>query len=110
MWAVETCARAKGALGKQGRKVDGGSLERSSDGNQSIDSVGNDYTGCRRAGKLLAAEIRVSFDLVYAMLAALQRGVKGGMAQQNKRWPNAYFADLGLFTMYEAHQLACQSR
>ena len=37
-----------------------------------------------------------------AMLAALQRGVKGGK--------NAYFADLGLFTMSEVHKLARQSR
>ena len=36
-----------------------------------------------------------------AMLAALQIGVKGG---------NAFFANLGLFTMAEAHQLARQSR
>lgn len=38
-----------------------------------------------------------------AMLAALKYGVKGGKC-------NAFFADLGLFTMYEAHQLARQSR
>jgi RNA-directed DNA polymerase len=43
-----------------------------------------------------------------AMLAALQTGVKGG--KWHKQWPNAFFADLGLFTMYEAHQLARQSR
>jgi hypothetical protein len=36
-----------------------------------------------------------------AMLAALEIGVKGG---------NAFFADLGLFTMSEAHRLARQSR
>ena len=28
----------------------------------------------------------------------------------HKRWPNAFFADLGLFTMCEAHQSARQSR
>lgn len=28
----------------------------------------------------------------------------------HRRWPNAYFANLGLFTLYEAHCLASQSR
>jgi RNA-directed DNA polymerase len=28
----------------------------------------------------------------------------------HKRWPNVYFAKLGLFTMSEAHALACRSR
>lgn len=28
----------------------------------------------------------------------------------HKRWPNAYFANLGLFTMTQAHQVASQSR
>jgi RNA-directed DNA polymerase len=28
----------------------------------------------------------------------------------HKRWPNAFFAEHGLFTMFEAHVLACQSR
>jgi hypothetical protein len=41
-----------------------------------------------------------------AMLAALQRGVKGG----NWQWPNSFFARLGLFTMSDAHRLARQSR
>ena len=35
------------------------------------------------------------------MLAALENGVKGG---------KAFFADLGLFTMTEAHALASRSR
>jgi hypothetical protein len=40
------------------------------------------------------------------MLAALGNGVKG-----NKWfWPNAYFAQLGLFTMTQAQKLASQSR
>jgi RNA-directed DNA polymerase len=30
--------------------------------------------------------------------------------RDHKQWPNAFFADLGLFTMSEAHQLARQSR
>ena len=38
-----------------------------------------------------------------AMLAALERGVKGGKK-------NAFFAELGLFTMSEALALARQSR
>ena len=42
-----------------------------------------------------------------AMLAALQTGVKGGKWH---KWPNAFFANLGLFTMSEAHRLARQSR
>ena len=39
------------------------------------------------------------------MLAALGNGVKGNIW----RWPNAYFANLGLFTMASA-QRASQSR
>jgi RNA-directed DNA polymerase len=35
---------------------------------------------------------------------------QGRCLRDHKQWPNAFFADLGLFTMYEAHQLACQSR
>jgi RNA-directed DNA polymerase len=35
---------------------------------------------------------------------------RGHCLNDHKQWPNAYFADLGLFTMYEAHQLARQSR
>ena len=44
------------------------------------------------------------------MLAALDNGVKGGQWFSLKRWPKAYFAELGLFTMTEAHTLASQSR
>ena len=42
IWTVGTCVRAKGALGKWGRKVDSRRLERNRDGNRSIVSVGND--------------------------------------------------------------------
>lgn len=35
---------------------------------------------------------------------------QGRCLRDHKQWPNALFADLGLFTMYEAHQSACQSR
>jgi len=35
---------------------------------------------------------------------------QGRCLRDHKQWPNAYFADLGLFTMAEAHQSACQSR
>ena len=38
------------------------------------------------------------------MLAALENGVKGG------KWKNAYFAERGLFSLHDAHVLACQSR
>ena len=48
------------------------------------------------------------------MLAALVNGVVGGKWYSSKadhcRWPNAFFAGYGLFTMTEAHALACQSR
>jgi hypothetical protein len=37
------------------------------------------------------------------MLAALEQGVKGG------KWPNAYFARHGLFSLATAHAEACQS-
>jgi RNA-directed DNA polymerase len=35
---------------------------------------------------------------------------QGRCLNDHTQWPNAFFADLGLFTMYEAHQSACQSR
>jgi len=35
---------------------------------------------------------------------------QGRCRQDHKQWPNAFFADLGLFTMSAAHQLARQSR
>jgi len=35
---------------------------------------------------------------------------QGRCLRDHTAWPNAFFADLGLFTMYEAHQSACQSR
>jgi RNA-directed DNA polymerase len=34
----------------------------------------------------------------------------GRCRRDNKRWPNAFFAKHGLFTMTEAHAAACQSR
>ena len=46
--------------------------------------------------------------------AILRKRIKRpGMGQcqaDHKRWPNAYFANLGLFTMTQAHQVASQSR
>ena len=41
------------------------------------------------------------------MLAALGNGVRGGKWHS---WPNAFFAEHGLFTLHEAHVLASQSR
>jgi len=35
---------------------------------------------------------------------------QGRCLHDHKQWPNAFFADLGLFTMSEAHKLARQSR
>ena len=35
---------------------------------------------------------------------------QGRCPRDHSRWPNAFFADLGLFTMSEAHDLARQSR
>ncbi|MCF6150123.1 MAG: group II intron reverse transcriptase/maturase [Candidatus Kuenenia sp.] len=38
-------------------------------------------------------------------------GGKGrGRGADHQRWPNVYFANLGLFTLTTAHALACQSR
>ncbi len=42
-----------------------------------------------------------------------QRGQSRGTGRcldDHKRWPNSFFAKFGLFTMKEAHVLACQSR
>ena len=47
------------------------------------------------------------------MLAALGNGVRGGRWHSlidHTRWPNAFFAKQGLFTMTEAYVLASQSR
>lgn len=38
------------------------------------------------------------------------RPSQGRCLNDHKQWPNSFFADLGLFTMSEAHQLARQSR
>ena len=35
---------------------------------------------------------------------------RGRCFNDHKQWPNSFFADLGLFTLYEAHHLARQSR
>src|SRR5271166_4251194 len=35
---------------------------------------------------------------------------QGRCQRDHQQWPNAFFADLGLFTMSEAHRLARQSR
>ena len=34
----------------------------------------------------------------------------GRCLSDHKRWPNAFFAELGLFTLTEAHASASQSR
>lgn len=40
-----------------------------------------------------------------------RHGRKGrGRGADHQRWPNAYFASLGLFTLSTAHALVCQSR
>jgi RNA-directed DNA polymerase len=39
-----------------------------------------------------------------------KRPGQGCTLSDHMRWPNVYFADLGLFTMTEAHRLACRSR
>ena len=41
------------------------------------------------------------------LLAALQKGVKGGKGHH--RWRNAFFAKHGLYSLKAAHTLACQS-
>lgn len=46
------------------------------------------------------------------MLTALENGVKGGKWYDHLKWPNAFFANQGLFTMEtaRAHEIACRSR
>jgi RNA-directed DNA polymerase len=39
-----------------------------------------------------------------------RRPGQGRCLNDHKQWPNAFFTDLGLFTMSEAHHLARQSR
>ena len=46
------------------------------------------------------------------MLTALENGVKGGKwfsLIDHQRWPNAFFAELGLFSLERAHLSVCQS-
>ncbi len=46
------------------------------------------------------------------MLTALIKGVKGGKwfsLADHQRWPNAFFAEHGLFSLTAAHAAACQS-
>ncbi|WP_407656563.1 group II intron maturase-specific domain-containing protein [Methyloglobulus morosus] len=52
---------------------------------------------------------------VHRRLRAMLRRQKhrpgqGRCLNDHKQWPNAFFADLGLFTMSNAHRLARQSR
>ena len=45
-----------------------------------------------------------------AMLRRQQhRPGQGRCLRDHTQWPNAFFADLGLFTMSEVHRLACRS-
>jgi len=39
-----------------------------------------------------------------------KRPGSGRTGRDHRHWPNAFFAELGLFTMHKAHILACQSR
>jgi RNA-directed DNA polymerase len=41
---------------------------------------------------------------------AHQEGRHGHSQQDHRRWPNAFFAEYGLFTMSAAHARASQSR
>ena len=42
------------------------------------------------------------------MLTALEQGVKGGRWFSHQRWPNAFFADQGLYSLKRAHEIASQ--
>ena len=44
------------------------------------------------------------------MRRRFHRPGQGHNQRDHKQWPNAFFADLGLFTMHEAHRSARQSR
>ena len=60
----------------------------------------------RRAGELMRQWGWVELSIwTERMLAALETGVKGG----KWRWPNAFFAEHGLYSLKAAHALACQS-
>ena len=45
------------------------------------------------------------------MLTALEKGVKGGkwFSVIHQRWPNAFFAEHGLFSFVAAHVEVCRS-
>ena len=74
---------------------------------QKTDGAGTDLTKTPRVA-LTWAERSVWTP---QMLAALQRGVKGGKRAigDHHRWPNAYFEKFGLFSLTTAHAQACQS-
>ena len=44
-----------------------------------------------------------------SILRKRHRGKGRGRGRDHQRWPNAYFAGLGLFSLTAAHRLACQS-
>jgi RNA-directed DNA polymerase len=44
-----------------------------------------------------------------SILRKRHKGKGRGRGRDHQRWPNAYFAGLGLFSLNEAHRLACQS-
>jgi len=107
---VETCVRAKGALGKWGRKVDSQGPERAE---MKVEASRVSAT-TRRDASALGSSMQRKFApapiWIDAMLAALQRGVRGGKWHNHQHWRYAFFADLGLFTKHEAHRLARQPR
>ncbi len=43
-----------------------------------------------------------------SILRRRRKGKGRGRGSDHQRWPNAYFAELGLFSLVEAHRAACQ--
>ena len=69
--------------------------------------------GAKQAGEVRARWAWVE-PVVWSerMLEALEEGVKGGKwfsLIDHQRWPNAYFAKLGLFSLAAAREMAVQS-
>jgi len=44
-----------------------------------------------------------------SILRKRHRGKGRGRGKDHQRWPNAYFADLGLYSLQDAHRTACRS-
>jgi RNA-directed DNA polymerase len=68
------------------------------------------YFGHARSSTFLMLDGFIRRRLRAILRKQEKRPGMGRCYEDHKRWPNAYFANLGLFTMMQAHERASQSR